>query len=382
MKRYVGLFLILCVAVSLTGCWDYLEVATLTFVMGAGIDAGPGDNLTLTVETLAVKSGDSTEMSPYVTKTSGLTLFNALRNMTNVTGKQMFFGHSHALVFSEEFARRGVGPAVGFMQRDVGIRTNMWLFVARGSSAEDVFKADPPLGISVGEYLERVMEVQHRNPIFIPMQVWEFNRALSEVGLLPILPVVELIELDDKKIPRVAGTAVFREDRLVGWLDERDTRILGYLRLRNITGVITTELEYGGERKRVAAEVTTSTVEMKPQWKDDELSMGIDVKLSIGLHEIGFQTFDYSQPELKRMLEEAFARQLKADIEHLMKTLQEDLKSDVVGFGNLIRKKKPSAWRKVEKDWDEEFCRLPVAVRVAVLITETGILAKPLIGRP
>ena len=43
----------------------------------------------------------------------------------------------------------------------------MWLFVARGSSAEDVFKADPPLGISVGEYLERVMEVQHRNPIFL-----------------------------------------------------------------------------------------------------------------------------------------------------------------------------------------------------------------------
>ena len=134
-----------------------------------------------------------------------------------------FSAISHAVV-SGEYAKRGVGNAVGFMQRDVGIRTNTWLFVVRGASAEDVLKADAPLGTSVGHYLDRVMQVQHRNPTFIPIQIWEFNRALSEEGLRPVLPAIELVEIDDSKVPMVEGCAVFKQDKLAGWLDE-DARI-------------------------------------------------------------------------------------------------------------------------------------------------------------
>ena len=179
---------ILAFCLAQTGCWDYLEVETLSFVMAAGIDVGSDEGLTLTVETLEVKGGEPTDMSPYVTTTTGITLFNALRNVTNVSGKQMFFGHSHAVAFSEELARKGVGEAVGFMQRDVGVRTNMWLCVVRGSAAKDVFTADAPLGTSIGDYLNRVMMLQRRNPTFIPVQIWEFNRALNEVGLSRCCP--------------------------------------------------------------------------------------------------------------------------------------------------------------------------------------------------
>ncbi|MGI6149525.1 MAG: Ger(x)C family spore germination protein [Limnochordia bacterium] len=382
MRKILSGVCILAFCLAQTGCWDYLELETLSFVMAAGIDVGSDEGLTLTVETLEVKGGEPTDMSPYVTTTTGITLFNALRNVTNVSGKQMFFGHSHAVAFSEELARKGVGEAVGFMQRDVGVRTNMWLCVVRGSAAKDVFTADAPLGTSIGDYLNRVMMLQRRNPTFIPVQIWEFNRALNEVGLSPVLPAIEIIEIDDRKIPLVQGSGVFKRDRLIGWLDAQDSRVLSYLRLGKVTGVLATEMEYQGEKERIAAEVMTSRVELKPYWENDELSVAITVNLQVDLHELGFATFDYSRPELKRMAEEALARELKEDIERLIRTLQQDLKVDVVGFGALIKKKVPSAWRKVEKNWEEEFAQLPVSVRVAVLITGTGTLAKPLTGRP
>ena len=130
------------------------------------------------------------------------------------------------------------------MQRDAGVRTNMWLLVAKDASAEEVFKADYPLSPSVGVYLNRVMDVQERNPTFIPMQIWEFSRALNEEGMAAILPTITLIEQDDKKIPMVEGTAVFDSDRMIGWLDVQDTRILGYLLTRRITGLLVTEPEF------------------------------------------------------------------------------------------------------------------------------------------
>jgi len=376
------LLLILAVAALLVGCWDYTEVETLTFAMGAGLDPGPEGGSTLTVETLAVQGGDPTQLVPYVTTATGITMFTALRNMANITGKQVFFGHIQAMVFSEEFARSGVGEAVGFIQRDVGIRTNMWLFVAKGSSAEDVFKAEAPLGTSVGHYLGRVMRLEDRNPIFVPIQVWEFNRALSEEGVRPTMPVIELVEIGDTKVPRVAGSAVFKSDKLVGWLDDKDSRILHYLLKRQITGVIVTDLEFRGETKPIAAEVNTAKVEIIPKWEQEQLSISIDVKMGVDLHEIGHPVLDYSQKDLKRMLEEAFARQMKRDIEHFMHTIQQGLQADVVGFGNVVKKRIPSAWRQLGPEWEELFPHVPVSVRVAVLITETGTLAKPLTGRP
>ncbi|KLU40776.1 MAG: hypothetical protein AA931_04390 [Peptococcaceae bacterium 1109] len=379
--RRLALLVIVATTMLLSGCWDYLELETLSFAMGAGIDAGPDDSLVLSVETLKVEGGQPTQMTPYVTKAPGLTMFNALRNLTNLTGKQMFFGHSHAVVFSEEYAKRGVGNAVGFMQRDVGIRTNTWLFVVRGASAEDVLKADAPLGTSVGHYLDRVMQVQHRNPTSIPIQIWEFNRALSEEGLRPVLPAIELVEIDDSKVPMVEGCAVFKQDKLAGWLDAKDARILSYLRSREVTGVIVTELEFKGEVKRVAAEVTWSKVKLEPKWENEEVRLDIQFNLGVDLHEIGFADFDYSQPDLKRILEEGLARQLKEDTEHLMHTLQKELESDVLGLGNLVKKKMPSHWRKLQRDWEREFSKVPVTVKVAVLMTETGTLAKPLKGR-
>ena len=330
MRRPAARLLLLLFCLLLSGCWDYIEVETLTFVIGAGVDITPENHFKLSVETFEVRGGNQTEIIPYVTSATGLTMFNALRNLTNLTGKQMFFGHSQAIVFSEEFARKGVGEVVGFMQRDAGVRTNMWLLVAKDASAEEVFKADYPLSPSVGVYLNRVMDVQERNPTFIPMQIWEFSRALNEEGMAAILPTITLIEQDDKKIPMVEGTAVFDSDRMIGWLDVQDTRILGYLLTRRITGLLVTEPEFRGETKPVVAEVRASQVKINPKWENDQLSMEIVVRLFLDLHELGFEVFDYSQTDLKRFLEEAFARQMKSDIEHLLNTVQKDLKLDII----------------------------------------------------
>lgn len=381
MRQALRFSVLLSVCLLLSGCWDYIEVETLTFVMGAGIDTAPGQGLSLTVETFEVQGGDTSELKPYVAKATGLSLFNALRNMTNITGRQMFFGHSHTVIFSEEFAREGVGQAVGFMQRDVGVRTNMWLFVVRGATAEEVFKAESPLGTSVGHYFNQVMLVQERNPTYIPVQMWEFNRALSGEGIAPTMPVIELIEFDDQIIPKVEGSAVFDGDRLAGWLDGRDTRILSYLQLRRLTGVLVTELQFHEEVEVVAAEVSASKVKIEPQWKDEKLSMEISINVHLDLHEIGFSKLDYSQFDLKRMLEEAFARQLKNDIEHMLATVQQELRLDVIGLGNITKKQAPDAWRKLSKDWDKVYPNLPVNVRVAALINETGLLGKPLQAR-
>ena len=375
-ERPAARLLLIFFCLLLSGCWDYVRLKRTVSVQVLTW----WRNIKLTVETFEVKL--VTDRNHRIHDFDRPQLFNALRNLTNITGKQMFFGHSQVVIFSEEFAKKGVGQVVGFMQRDAGVRTNMWLLVAKGASAEDVFKSEPPLAPSIGLSLNRVMQVQERNPTYIPVQIWEFNRTKRR-RRVAILPVITLIEQDDKKIPMVEGSAVFEKDRLVGWLDSQDTRILNYLRSGKITGLLVTEPEFRGERKTVVAEARASEVKVSPKWENDKLSMEIVVHLFLDLHELGFEVLDYSQTDLKRFLEEAFARQLKSDIERLLNTIQNELKNDIIGFGILTKKKVPQAWRKLggEEQWVHEFPKTPVMVHVSALITETGILAKPLVTR-
>ena len=161
-----------CFLSAQTGCWDYLELETLSFVMAAGIDVGSDEGLHLDRGDSGSQRREPTDMSPYVTTTTGITLFNALPKRDECLGQADVLWAQSCCSFFRRTWWKGVGEAVGFMQRDVGVRTNMWLCVVRGSAAKDVFTADAPLGTSIGDYLNRVMMLQRRNPTFIPVQIW------------------------------------------------------------------------------------------------------------------------------------------------------------------------------------------------------------------
>ena len=56
---------------------------------------------------------------------------------------------------------------------------------------------------------------------------------------------------------------------------------------------------------------------------------------------------------------------------------QNELKTDIFGFGEAIHRRYPRLWEKIKDDWDDEFVRLPVNITVKFETDKLGQITKP-----
>ena len=57
-----------------------------------------------------------------------------------------------------------------------------------------------------------------------------------------------------------------------------------------------------------------------------------------------------------------------------IKKVQEDYQSDIFGFGEVIHRANPKAWKQLESNWDQEFSTLEVSVKVDAKIRRVGTI--------
>ena len=76
--------------------------------------------------------------------------------------------------------------------------------------------------------------------------------------------------------------------------------------------------------------------------------------------------------EIEKLVEKEAKRQVLASVKAVKKQ-----KSDIFGFGERVRLANPKLWKRLEKNWDEEFATLPVKVNVDFYIRREGIRTTP-----
>ncbi len=87
-------------------------------------------------------------------------------------------------------------------------------------------------------------------------------------------------------------------------------------------------------------------------------------------------TIDLSKPENIKKLEAKYQKQIKEKIERAVKTAQKKYKSDIFGFGEVIYRADPKAWKRLEPNWEQEFENVEVSVNVNAKIRRLGTITK------
>src|SRR5690606_23129050 len=141
-----------------------------------------------------------------------------------------FWPHAYVFLMSEQVAREGIVPAMENIVGSRHIRSTVWVFITKDCTAEEVFKSKPPAPNSVSEHLNAIALMQETISGFIPLQVWQLSQAFAAEGIAAILPTVKLVHEQGDLVPIVEGTAVFKGDRMVGWLDGHESDILCLLK--------------------------------------------------------------------------------------------------------------------------------------------------------
>ncbi|MDD9270586.1 Ger(x)C family spore germination protein [Paenibacillus sp. GCM10023248] len=384
-RKLIGCVLPILLLVLLTGCWNSRELNSLALAVGLGIDK-VGDRYLVSAQVVVPSNVASSSKGEGVAvtmfKAEGKTVFEALRRMTTSSPRKIYLAHLRVLVLGEELAKEGVTGPIEFLSRDHEPRTDFFIVVAKHLHAEDVLK--------VITSLEKIPANRMYFSLYTSERVWaptsmvtldEVIQDLITEGKSLALTAIELKgreEIEENKANtdyidppsklHYAGLAYFHRDKLVGWMNEDESKVYNYLRdnVKNTVGTIS--CPGGGQ---IALEVVRSKTELqgrvvkgKPQ-----IQVEIHTEANVGNVECDLDLLDLATID---MLEKAASKQMEETIMDSAGRMQEKVKFDIFGFGDVIHRNDPKGWAEVKDDWEQHLADLDLDVKAEIKIRRLG----------
>ena len=268
----------------LCGCWDYTEIEILDFVLGAGLDQVEPDYLVVTEMIKTSGSAQEAQVETVVLTTHGRVSpappgpCQPRRQRCFLVPRQVFLVSKKWLGGILSAIERGALPPYAEYNGHV---------CHQGLYCGEVFKSKPPFNDTVSEHLGVLIDLHAVVSNFYPQQVWEFTSDLTAQGISGTLPTIQLVHEQGEKVPIVKGTAVFKKDRMVGWLDGEESALFSLLKGKFQRDHFVMETRTSEGSFPITYQIMGNKVDIKPVVKGERPRMNIKISLQLSVVEVG-----------------------------------------------------------------------------------------------
>ena len=385
-KRLCIMLITAALLLNASGCWDRRELDALGIVLGVGLDqsASPGE-IEMTVQLADVGGQQSKSASSSDTKKQsegGSNYFNEkgdgkdvlaiLQKAARMISRKLYFAHNQVIIFGKELAKEGVRDSFDFFARYPDTRMTVYMFVAR-EKAGDIFDIQSTFGeipaSEISALIQDPVGSIEKTPVFAD----EFAQKLISDTTSAVVPIIEVKESESEKHCCITGCAVFKGDKLVGELDEKEVR--GYKWITGETRHSKLDVEIAGETAGII--ITSAKGKFKSEITDDG-SVIIKVKIT-GEGSLDSQTgtVNLADPQNIKLLKKEAERTVKQEIE---KTVNKTcaLGTDIFGFGESVHRRYPQEWEALKPQWDEIYKDIEVQIDVTLKVIGSGKIVRPL----
>ncbi len=388
-RRLIMAVLVLALSMGLAGCWNRRELETLGIVSAAGIDYNEETGFyELTVHVIKPRGGTESNMTEkaYVqVLATGRTVFEAVRNVIQQLPARLFWSHNNVLIIGEETARRGVTDVLDFFERDGETRHSVIVIVAEGMSANDLMKAAYELDDQPGmQMVEHVGFVRGSLSTTLAVQLHDFLIRLLGEGIEPIAVRIkaalkqpvdlpgDLMRETVGLTPIVGGMAVFRDDRMLGWLEPLEARGVLWLTGQTKGGILVVNdpwhdyASIGLELARSSAEVEFIGV------PGGGIRARVVIRASAYLGDVQAPIAPLHMSAFESLMEASLEAGIRAEAVSALTRCQGEYRSDILGWGAALHRQDPDLWRTVKDDWEELFPQIEVEIDVHGAILRSG----------
>lgn len=367
------------VAPLLSGCWGVASMEQTGLVALMGIDTAPGNEYLVTIAVtnplgLPTPTGGAPGGPPELVRSAvGSSIADAVRSLVATTYLQLDFTHMRGIVVSQAVARLGLAAPLELMARSRQFEETPMLYVARGESASAILTKSQEMMPDAGAVLAGTMVwAQHLFPGYAD-RVFSFLDQMQTEGDEPATAGVSVASSQGHGPTlafRLTGTAMFRSDRLVGWLDRPQS--LGWLvatgRAKQQILVAparnggTFTLEIRGDRRRVRITQTPT---------GPHADIRVDVLAQLMSADRAPAAF-WASPAALAAARAGVASVLTSDIRSALEGAQ-SAGSDIFSLGEYVRLQDPAEWYRLKGNWNTSaFPHMPVAIQVLVTISSVG----------
>jgi spore germination protein KC len=395
---YLSLLLFL-----LAGCWDQRETEEQAYVIAIGMDKTEENENRVKITYLianpeagsSVGGGNSNE-PPREIISFVADDFITSRNLANmVIAKQITYDILKLIIVSEEFARdedfiRWMYDAT----KEMEIRRDSKLLITKEDTATFLINNQPYLETRPHEYFQLIFKRGTETGMMPSSDLTDFFRITEadadlflgiygttekkerpQQGKDPEQVVASEFYYEGETNPtQFAGSAVFKEGKMIDTLTMEETRLSFMLNpTLKAEDLVVAFPDPFNEHFRMAARVSQNgelDIEMNLKTRPAEInvtlpiSVGILSNHSMTQYQLNHGKKDTLKKEIKTTLEKKF--------ESLVKTTQEEYKTEPFGWSLIARKKFSTLPEWVEFDWMKTYPEMNINVSVDVKLEEFG----------
>ncbi len=382
MGSVLGLLLVM---VLVSGCWNRLPVEKRGTVSILGIDAvASGYLVTAAVinpaglEAPAPSGGGGGGggggQPMFLRQATAPTLAQAIHTLNASSFLLPDYTHLEDIVVSAAVARAGLASALEYPGRSPEFSHTAWLVVAQNGSAADLIRAVQKDLPRPNEVLSQTLDWARLHTPFTPERMMTAFKemAMEGVSFSTVGVATGTAAQGSETVPLVVlSDALFRGDRLVGWVT--GPAALGWavamgqvhyevLPVPASQTVEAFDLELMGARRTVRV---IPAGDAPPQ-----VDLTFRVKAHLATGNAGSNP--WQRPGALDVMQKAAATVLTSDVWDGLRTAQRD-GSDSFGLGEFVRLADPAYWDLVRKNWaGGALGTLPLRVQVTVTIGSLG----------
>lgn len=372
------IFLIL-IVLFLSGC-NYRELDKIAITVGCGLEkVDDGYKITVQIADTQKQGNSNSSTSPVRFKNytyTDRTIHEAARGILTKLPKKAYTKHMQILVIDEKIANNGINEIIDFWFREVELRNDFYVFVSKDSTPIEV------LGVLTQIY--PINSVGIRNLIennfkYLGGTVLTTFDDLTSSYISKtkeiILPTIMVLGKDGNKkdnlessIPEslisLSETAYFRDNKLVGYLDKKQTIYYNLVKNALKTSIISYECD---KDKFVTFEIIENKTDIDIVKNKPEVN--IKVRAKGNLTSIMCE-YDISKNDGIKMIEKEGSLEIKKQIDSLFK-LSKDNKTDIFSIRDIYYKHNNKYYKNIS-NYNDFFDNLKVNVDVKLNIFEKG----------
>lgn len=385
VKKLTIILILIIQTITQTACAsNKKQIQKLLLVVALGVDLNSDGRYQVTMQVLNPASSSNQTNDTSTTGSGndvliysgiGDSFYAAVFEASKSMPKVQHFGHLKYIVMGEALAQGEEKFLTDSLYRNEEIRLNTPLLITKGRASEVVSaktKEGPIPANVVDDLFQRQAIIGYRPFTYL----LDIINSIGSKTTAPVVGVIQLVKPEDKlgsETFKLSGTAVFKESKLIGYLNDRETRGFNWIRGKIEVGNITLTCPSLG---KVSLEILRVSSKIKPIVDESGVSLEIKIKTSSVIRGITNPTDPVKEPEIMEEIGRAENKAVEDEVNLALMAARDNMGADIFGFGEKVHASYPKEWAKMEKDWDSIYRNMDIKVVVESKIRSTGSILK------
>lgn len=374
IKRLLICLLQVLLVLSLCGCWNYRGLDQVNIVVGIAVDFDKEKKeykMSYEVADLGTVKKDQSIKGRIITA-EGKTLFDAARNAKRKEKNRLFFGSSYVLVISQEMAREeGIFNSIEWFLRDGECRETMFVAISQEETAAKVLEKEENInGIVSADIHDIIMEDKSVSASTVHMPVYEVYSLLKSKANSLALPVLRKTKNGDREVTAANGSAVFKGDKLVGFLTPAESKYALFAWNKIKSGILTINM---ADQKidDISLEIFQSSTKKNFCYDQGKIKVIIESSTDVAIAE-NHSELNVMDEQIVENIQKEAGKMIEENIKAVIEKVQQEYQADIFGFSDMIFKRDLKLWKQLELEWEEIFPDIEVEVTSKVHVVNSG----------